>query len=221
MKHNLLFRIFFVALVSLSAPAFAQTKPFWNEIQQFRKKDSVAMPAPGGIVFTGSSSIRMWGDLETVYKDYNVINRGFGGSVIPQANEYLEDLVLKYKPRQVVIYSGENDIASGISAEQTSENFKILFSNIRNHLPKTAIAYVSMKLSPSREKFSSEVLKANGLIRDYLSKQKNAAYIDITSKMLDSNGKMRPELFREDMLHMRPAGYEIWVKAITPYLKKK
>lgn len=221
MKHKFLSPLFFILFLIASVPSFAQNKPFWNEIRQFQRQDSIAMPPKNGIVFTGSSSIRMWHDLEAVYKDYHVINRGFGGSVISQANDYIDELVLKYKPRQVVIYSGENDIASGATAEQTLANFSIFFGNIREHLPKTAIAYISMKLSPSRKKFSDEVIKANGLIKDYIAKQKNAVYIDIAAKMLDSNGEMRPELFQSDMLHMKPAGYEIWIKEITPYLKKK
>lgn len=223
MKHNFLFRIFFIVLafIGVSVQSFAQNKPFWNEIRQFQTQDSTAMPAKNGIVFTGSSSIRMWKDLETVYKNYGVINRGFGGSVIPQANDYINELVFKYKPRQVVIYSGENDIASGASAEQTLANFIAFFNNIRKGIPKTNIAYISMKLSPSRKKFSEEVIRANSMIKDFILKQKNAEYIDIATKMLDASGEMRPELFQNDMLHMKPAGYDIWVKEITPYLKKK
>src|SRR4051812_17257039 len=113
MKPTLIFKLLFIFLLTGSASVFAQNKPFWNEIQTFQKKDSVAMPAKNGIVFTGSSSIRMWKDLETLYKDYQVINRGFGGSVLPQVNDYVNELVIKYKPRQVVIYCGDNDIASG------------------------------------------------------------------------------------------------------------
>jgi len=221
MKHKFLSPLFFILFLIISAQSFAQNKPFWNEIQQFERQDSIAMPPKNGIVFTGSSSIRMWHDLEAVYKDYNAINRGFGGSVISQANDYINELVLKYKPRQVVIYSGENDIASGATAEQTLTSFSTFFSNIRKNLPKASIAYISMKLSPSRKKFSDEVLKANGLIKEYIAKQKNAVYIDIASKMLDSSGEMRPELFQNDMLHMKPAGYDIWIREITPYLKKK
>lgn len=220
MKHNFLFRLFFIALVSISVHSYAQNKPFWNEIQQFKHQDSITMPAKNGIVFTGSSSIRMWKDLETTYKDYNAINRGFGGSVLPQVNDYVNELVLKYKPHQVVIYCGDNDIAAGASADQVLASFTTLFNNIRKGLPRTSIAFISMKLSPSRTKFVPEVLKGNALIKEYIAKQKNAVFIDIASKMLDSKGEMRPELFQNDMLHMKPAGYEIWVKEITPYLKK-
>lgn len=221
MKHNFLFRLFFIALVGLSLHSSAQNKPFWNEMQQFQRQDSIAMPAKNGIVFTGSSSIRMWKDLETLYKDYQVINRGFGGSVLPQVNDNIDQVILRYKPRQVVIYCGDNDIASGASAEQVLASFTTLFNNIRKDLPKTSIAFISMKLSPSRTKFVPEVLKGNALVKEFIAKQKNAAFIDIASKMLDSKGEMRPELFQNDMLHMKPAGYEIWAKEITPYLKKK
>ncbi len=211
----------FVAFLGLTSCSYAQNKPFWNEINQFKKMDSVSMPAKNGIVFTGSSSIRMWTNLETLYKGYHAINRGFGGSVLTNVNDYRNELIIKHKPRQVVIYCGDNDIASGATAEQTFEIFKTLFNNLRTSLPKTNITFISMKLSPSRAKFIPDVLKANASIKGFIAKQKNASFIDITSKMLDANGEMRPELFQNDMLHMKPAGYEIWAKEITPYLKKK
>ncbi len=208
-------------LLFLSPAAFGQNKPFWNEIQEFKKNDNISMPPKNGIVFVGSSSLRMWKDLEETFKSYNAINRGFGGSDLANANDYIKELVLDYKPRQVVIYSGENDIATGVSAVDTYNRFVTFFINIRKGLPKATITYVSMKLSPSRAKFSEVVLTANASIKAYVAKQKNASFVDITSKMLDSKGNYRPELFQPDMLHMKPAGYDIWTRAITPYLKKK
>ncbi|MGY4386655.1 lysophospholipase L1-like esterase [Pedobacter sp. UYP24] len=208
-------------LLLLSPAAFGQHKPFWNDIQEFKKNDSITIPPKNGIVFVGSSSLRMWKDLEETFKSYNAINRGFGGSDLTNANDYIKELVFDYKPRQVVIYSGENDVAAGVSAVDTYNRFVTFFTNIRKGLPKTTITYVSMKLSPSRAKFSDVVLTANAAIKEYIAKQKNASFVDITSKMLDSSGNNRPELFQSDMLHMKPAGYEIWTKAITPYLKKR
>lgn len=217
---NKLFKTLALFLL-VSATAFAQNKPFWNDIQKFKRQDSTSMPPKKGIVFVGSSSFTMWKDLETVYKDYQAINRGFGGSTLKDANEYVNDIVLNYKPRQVVIYSGENDIANGAGAEETFNRFTTFFNHIRKGLPKTEITYVSMKQSPSRAKFSAEVAKANGMIKAYIEKQKRAGFIDVNAKMLDSNGAPRPELFLNDMLHMKQAGYEIWIKEITPHLKKK
>lgn len=210
-----------VLLLISSVTAFGQNKPFWNEVQQFKKNDSIAMPPKNGIVFVGSSSLRMWKELEDTYKSYKAINRGFGGSDLKQANDYIQELVLDYKPRQVVIYSGENDIAAGVSADDTYERFVTFFTNIRKKLPKANITFISIKLSPSRAKFSDVVLATNASIKAFIEKQKNAGFIDITSKMLDADGNNRPELFQPDMLHMKPPGYAIWTKEITPYLKKK
>jgi lysophospholipase L1-like esterase len=210
-----------IVLLLISVSAVAQDKPFWNEIKQFEHQDSIAMPPEKGIVFVGSSSLRMWKDLEDTFKNYNAINRGFGGSDLVYANEYINELVFAYKPRQVMIYCGENDVAAGATAEQTYERFVTFFKNLRKGLPKANLTFISMKLSPSRAQFSKAILTANAMIKDYLSKQKNTGYIDITSKMLDSNGASRPELFQADMLHMKPAGYEVWTKEITPFLKKK
>ncbi|ETZ24232.1 GDSL-type esterase/lipase family protein [Pedobacter sp. V48] len=220
MKHHFYFRLVFVLLVSLSVNSYSQEKPFWNDIQKFKHQDSISMPAKNKVVFVGSSSFTRWNDLETVFKDYHAINRGFGGSTLEQANAYIHELVFAYRPKQVVIYSGENDIATGTSVEQTYDRFVTFYNNLRKGLPKANIVYISMKQSPSRMKFADNVNKANTMIKAYMSKQKNAIFIDVNAKMLDSNGAPRPELFVEDMLHMKPEGYAIWIKEITPYLKK-
>lgn len=217
---NKLFKTLALFLL-VSTTALAQNKPFWNDIQKFKHKDSISAPPQKGIVFIGSSSFTMWNALETVYKDYDAINRGFGGSTLKDANEYVNEIVLDYKPRQVVVYSGENDIAGGVSADETLNRFMTFFNTVRKALPKTQITYISMKQSPSREKFSSEIEKANGLIKAFVKKQKRADFVDVNTKMLDSNGAPRPELFKPDMLHMQQAGYDIWIKEITPRLKKK
>ncbi|MEJ7560631.1 MAG: GDSL-type esterase/lipase family protein [Pedobacter sp.] len=216
-----LFRTIVLGLIVFTTTgALAQNKPFWNEIQDFKKQDSTKMPAAGGIVFVGSSSLRMWKNLESFYQSYKAINRGFGGSNLQQANMYINELVFPYKPRQVVIYSGENDIAEGTSAIETLNRLATFFSNIRNRLPEANIVFISIKESPSRAKFSDATVHANRLIKEYLLNYRNTKYIDVNSKMKTADGKLRPELFLKDMLHMQPAGYEIWIKEITPHLLK-
>jgi lysophospholipase L1-like esterase len=216
-----------VALFSTLAFLFTSTlyaqdsRPFWNEIQEFKHQDSLQMPAKHGIVFLGSSSIRKWVNAEADFKEYQVINRGFGGSTLAQAADYVDYLVLPYEPRQVVIYSGENDIASDhINAETTLMRCKTLIEKIRTGLPNVPIVFLSIKQSPSRTAYSDIVLQSNILIKDYLSKLPNARYLDVNSKMLDAKGGLRPELFQEDMLHMKPEGYAIWERELKPYLIK-
>jgi lysophospholipase L1-like esterase len=209
-------------ILSPSTDLFAQETmpPFWKEIQNFKKQDSLSMPPKGGIVFVGSSSFTRWKDLENVYKKYNAINRGFGGSRITQANFYINDVIFPYEPRQVVIYSGENDLAAGSSAVELLNNFATFFSNIRKKLPNTQITYISMKLSPSRVQYADATIHGNKLIKDFLSHYKNTSFVDINPAMKAKDGSLRPELFVKDMLHMQPVGYDIWIKEITPHLIK-
>ncbi|WP_345955827.1 GDSL-type esterase/lipase family protein [Mucilaginibacter sp. PAMB04168] len=206
----------------LFVTAQAQQKPaFWKEVQAFKKKDSLNMPAKGGILFIGSSSFTKWTDLETVYKSYGAINRGFGGSTLIDVNNYVKDVVFPYAARQVVIYCGENDVAAGASAIETLNRFATLFTSIRNNQDNVPIIYVSMKQSPSRTKYASAVIHANALIKEYLSHYQSTQFVDVDSKMHNKDGSLRPELFLSDMLHMKPAGYDIWIKELTPYLQKK
>ncbi|AHM60397.1 G-D-S-L family lipolytic protein [Flammeovirgaceae bacterium 311] len=192
---------------------------FWQEIQQYKLKDKQNPPPQGAILFVGSSSIRMWEDLETAFPGHVVLNRGFGGSSLRDLEYYLDDIVFPYKPRQIVIYSGENDIAGGnISAEELLKRFSDVFEEIRDEMPHVPIAFVSMKPSPSREEHMPELEEANSLVRNYLRTKPNTRYIDVYSLMLDKNGQPLEDIFLEDNLHMNEKGYQIWSEAIEPYL---
>src|ERR1700750_1682811 len=99
-----------VILVSL-VRAQEQHPPFWNDIQAFKKKDSAQMPPPNQILFVGSSSFTKWTDVQSYFPSYPIINRGFGGSSLPDVIRYENDVIFKYSPKQIVMYCGENDIA--------------------------------------------------------------------------------------------------------------
>lgn len=212
--------ILLLVTLFVSQTVFAQKRELWNEIENFIRKDSIAMPPKNGILFVGSSSFTKWKNLESTFKEYNAINRGFGGSTLRLANDYIDHLVYPYQPRQVVIYSGENDIAQDkVSAVETLNRFATFFTNIRNKYPFVPVMFVSIKESPSRKKFGETILHTNALIKNYLSNYSNTKYVDVNSKMLHK-GEPRPELFLQDMLHMKQAGYDIWIKEISPYLIK-
>jgi lysophospholipase L1-like esterase len=199
----------------------AQTSPaFWNDIIAFKKIDSADTPPTHNILFIGSSSFTMWKDVNTSFPGYSILNRGFGGSSLPDVIRYAYDIIFPYQPKQVVIYCGENDLANAdsSSAEEVANRFKTLFGMIRTNLPNTHIAFVSIKPSPSRASIQGKVKDANKKIKAFIGIQKKAAFIDIYDAMLDTKGEMREELYIADRLHMRPAGYAIWKKAIQPYL---
>ena len=180
------------------------------------------MPPTNAILFVGSSSFARWQDVGNYFPEYTIINRGFGGSILTDVIRYTYDIILPYQPKQVVIYCGENDLASvdSISSVEAYNRLKTLFGMIRTNLPKTNIAFISMKPSPSRANVQYKMKEANKLIKTFISAQINASFIDIYDAMLDNKGQMREELYVSDRLHMKPAGYAIWKKAITPFLLK-
>ena len=203
---------------------FAQDqKPaFWDDIQAFKKQDSDSFPPKNAILFIGSSSFTMWKDVQQYFPSYRIINRGFGGSSLPDVIRYANDIILPYQPKQIVIYFGENDLAASdtVTAKLVFNRFKQLFTIIRNRYPKVKVTYVSMKPSPSRQLLLSKMINGNELIKKYLSSKKRTSYVDVYKEMIDDEGKPRPDLFLDDNLHMNKTGYAIWHKFIEPHLLK-
>jgi len=222
MKDNkhLFKRLFFLMLIFSSSLFFAQEQPFRKEIQEFKTIDQTKGIPAKPILFVGSSSFTKWQDVNDYFPGKTIINRGFGGSRLLDLNYYANDLLDPYNPKQIVIYCGENDIATdNPTAAEVFERFKTFFGKIRQKYPRVPVAYVSIKYSPSREKFWPEVTEVNALIKSYLKTQKKAKYIDITKVMNDANGKLRTDIFLEDMLHMKPEGYRLWTSVMKSYLK--
>jgi lysophospholipase L1-like esterase len=201
----------------------AQEHPrFYEEIQQFKKQDSTSFPPANAILFVGSSSFTKWTDVQSWFPGYPIINRGFGGSTLPDVIRYANDIIFPYHPRQVVIYCGENDFeeADSPTVQTVFGRFKQLFQLIRRKMPRENIVYISMKPSPSRAGRMKKQEEVNKLAKNFISIQKNASFVDVYHKMLDKQGKPLPGIFLDDSLHMNAKGYTIWQKAIRPYLAK-
>ena len=96
-------------LIIFSIVKFAAAQPFAEEIAAFKKQDKINMPPKNAILFVGSSSFRMWTDVQDAFPGYTIINRGFGGSALPDLIRYTNDIIVPYKPKQIVIYCGDND----------------------------------------------------------------------------------------------------------------
>lgn len=220
MKIHLFRSLLLFIGVIFTSHCFAQ--PFADEIQQFKKQDASNPPPANAILFVGSSSFRKWTDVASYFPGYTIINRGFGGSSLPDLIRYAPDIIYPYHPKQVVIYCGDNDFAVDNSpgADTVFERFKTLFELIRANLPGENIVYVSIKGSPSRIQYREKIERANLLIQTYLSLQQHAVFIDVFHKMLNPDGSFMTDIFLEDMLHMNAKGYAIWQKAIAPYLLK-
>lgn len=206
--------------ISLIAPPKPGKHEQWDaEIAKLETKAAKRQDLVGGVVFTGSSSIKNW---KTLTKDFNgipVINMGFGGSELADAVYYIDRLVLQYKPRVVVVYSGENDINAGVPVRRVLEDLKQFIALVHKDDPATRIIVVSLKPSPVREKHLGKVRDYNRLASDYIKGIRNVEFADIFTPMLTSDGKFRDELYVSDRLHMTPAGYAIWTDILLPMVR--
>ncbi len=215
-----LFCLFTLSLIVCITTVRAQR--YQEDISTILKWDKMYAPPANPILFTGSSSIRKWDDLERTFSSYVVMNRGVGGTVTNDIIYYADKIIFPYHPRQIVLYVGENDLVEkGVTADTVFNRFKNLYKTIRNKLPDISIVYISIKPSPSRIQFLSTAKQANSMIKDFIAKQRKIAFVDIFNLMLDRNGNPRKELFVEDMLHMNGDGYAIWQKAVRPHLIQK
>jgi lysophospholipase L1-like esterase len=216
----------FVTLARKTVQAARGDPTFWEgEIRRFERKDRHGMPLSGGIVFTGSSSIRFWKTLEEDMAPLPVVNRGFGGSQIHQVTYYADRIILSYEPRVVVLYAGENDIAGAKfgkkkRAEEVLEAFKQFCEVVRAELPGVLIYYVSIKPPKLRLKLWPEMRKANRLIGKFAETEQGVHYVDVATAMLDAEGEPRKDLFRWDGLHMNELGYVIWASILRPILEE-
>jgi lysophospholipase L1-like esterase len=207
--------------IAAVAPASSAVDPRWqSSFEAFAAADAARAPLPGGVVFVGSSSIRLWNDLEQQFEDHvAIVKRGFGGSRMLDCAQHLQRLVLPYKPRLVVVYAGDNDLAEGRTPEQVLASFSEFVAGVRAALPETRIAYLSIKPSPLRQALLPKVRATNALIADYAAGTPNLDYIDVYSKMLDRDGRPRGELFQADSLHLNAAGYALWQGVIAGHLR--
>lgn len=172
------------------------------------------------ILFTGSSSIRMWSELKNDFPKHNVLNRGFGGSELTDLLYYAKPLILNYKPSRVFIYEGDNDINAGKSPEEILANADKLLTLLRAQLsPNVKIIFISAKPSVVRWHLKARYEEFNRQLKLWTATKKNVLYADVWTPMLDSKGDVRNDLFIEDNLHMNRRGYEIWKGVIAKFMR--
>ncbi len=207
---------------SPSAPQRQAEAPFAGEIAAFETADKQNPPPTGGIVFVGSSSIRLWTTLAQDLPGLPVINRGFGGSQIADSVRYADRIVLPYKPKMIVLYAGGNDLAAGKSPAQVLKDFQAFADRALTALPETRLVYMSINPSVARWSQEEKVLEANRLIQRFIqsdaAKPRKLTFLASHSRLLDAEGKPRPDILRADGLHLNAKGYREWTAILKPQI---
>lgn len=225
MKNSLLVhmaKLGMIVLVVVLCISGVWAQPFKEEIEQFKKSDSIVMPPNGQIVFAGSSSFTKWKDVAMYFPGYPIINRGFGGATLLDLIYFVDDAIIQYKPKQVFIYCGENDMADvdTVSPSTVLERFKLLHTILIKKLPETEIVFISIKPSIARWHLETKFIEANKIIEKYIATQKNIQFLDVHTFMLDQHKEVLKDIFIADKLHMNAKGYQIWQKRFVPLLMR-
>lgn len=195
------------------------TGPFAKEMQAFADQDKRQPPPAAPILFVGSSSIRMWKVADS-FPGLPVLNRGFGGSQISHVLQYFDRVVTPYKPRVIVFYSGDNDIAAGKTADRVADDFAEFVRRVHEKLPGTPVVVISTKPSVKRWKLIETIRESNARIAAMTKDDPLLHFVDVHPSMLDKEGQPRPELFLKDGLHMNAEGYKIWTDLVRPLVEE-
>jgi lysophospholipase L1-like esterase len=206
-------------LVATLAVPTVQAPPFEDEILKFEAEDRVRPPVEGGVLFVGSSSIRLWKSLAQDFPQYQTINRGFGGSAISDSVRNADRIVTPYKPRAVVFFAGTNDLWSRKSPETVLADYRAFVEKVRAKLPDVPIAYIAISPAPSRWSKIKEIRQTNAMVKAYTESTPSLRFVDTYSLMLNAIGGPRPELYVADNLHLSPQGYAIWKDAVGKVLE--
>ena len=220
-RHTLRLAVL-LALWAWSWPGSSQAQGVpdrWEEaIRAFEQSDRANPPPEGGIVFLGSSSFRRW-DLERSFPGKGLINRGFGGSQMADALRYLDRIVLPLKPRILLLYEGDNDLARGKTPETVESEFREMVARVHAALPATKIVFVGIKPSIRRWNLIGSIREANERVRTVTETNDLLVYIDVDAPLLGDDGEPRRDLFVDDGLHLSAKGYAIWTELVGPHLE--
>ena len=189
-------------------------------LRDFAAMDRLHPPRAGAVVFVGSSSVRLWQGLEGQFSGTVMLKRGFEGARLSDCIEHLEPLVVQYRPRLVVLYAGDNDLADGNPPREVLRRFVAFAERIQQRLPSARLAFISIKPSPARQELLQQARIANRLIASYVRGRPGLAYVDVFDAMLGSDGLPRRELFAPDGLHLNANGYALWRSALAPLVRR-
>jgi lysophospholipase L1-like esterase len=220
MYVKLLVTLSFVFSFEVKSQEYPDPLRFYNEIKSeldespFKKSDKPL------IVFSGSSSIRFWIDLDNDFIEYDILNRGFGGSIFSDLNYFINELIIKHNPDLIVLYEGDNDIAFNIPTKYIYDDFKKSYELIRKKNENVPIIYIAPKPSPARWDKKNKYDELNNLIKEFCKMNQRTYYFDTWSIMIDNEGNIPKKYFWTDMLHMNKSGYQIWKKNLKPLINK-
>lgn len=164
------------------------------------------------VVFLGDSLTAM-GLWQEWFPDYACFNQGVGGETTADLLKRL-DAVGEQRPDQILLLIGTNDIHTEVPDSQILANLRAILERIGEGSPANPsnAKVVVQGLLPRTLELKERI---DGLNREYatISEEYGAQFIDVTPALADQDGALRAD-FTDDMLHLTPPGYEVWVEVL-------
>ncbi|WP_396592033.1 GDSL-type esterase/lipase family protein [Allomuricauda sp. R78024] len=209
--------LLFLSVFTINAQ---ESLPFANEVKEVQQRvDSIWDSSMNTIVFTGSSSIRLWEDLQTRFPEHQILNTGFGGSQSSDLEHFLDELILNYTPIKVFIYEGDNDIIAKRKPKAIIGTMEDILEDLHQKRPEMEIVLISAKPSISRWHLKGRYKRLNKQLSKLASNTNGVEFADVWNIMLNKR-KLKTDLFIEDGLHMNVKGYDLWYEVIKNYMNK-
>lgn len=205
---------------SLQQAASLESGRWESAIRTFERMDKESPPPSQAVLMVGSSSFAMWRSAMEDLKPFTVINRGFGGSTLPDVLQYLDRVVVAYKPRLILLYEGDNDLAQHRAPGQFMADVKTFVERVKKALPAARILILTIKPSTSRWLLWPRMQEANRLVAEYCKTQEGVEPVDVGSVLLGNDGRPRSELYMGDNLHLNPEGYKLWAELLKLRIEK-
>jgi len=209
--------IFFLLVVLFSDAQ--DPNRFKDQVERLEKREYDFNPNKELLLFTGSSSIAMWKDVQERFPEYNVINNGFGGSHFSDLIYFYDELIENRNPDILFIYEGDNDVAGNKKPREIMDDAKKLHKMIREDFPAVKIVFIAPKPSVARWNLKEEYERVNKRLEKFANQKRNTEFADVWTAMLDENGTVYKDIFLEDNLHMNSKGYDIWEDVVREYLE--
>ncbi|MEK6547831.1 MAG: GDSL-type esterase/lipase family protein [Bacteroidota bacterium] len=209
-------KLLIALLLFVSMNLMAQN-PFEREIRAYEKQDSLSMPPKGQVLFFGSSSFRLWKSFDSDMKGMPAsINRGFGGSTLADALYYFDRMVVKYQPKWVIMYEGDNDLARGKTPQQIANEYDEFVARLAKQVPGAKLVFVAARPSLLRFPMVEKQKELNALIL-----AKGGYFIDMHAPFYLADGSLMTDIFVADKLHLNEKGYVIFAKQIQDFMIKQ
>ncbi len=204
--------------------AWMQThNSFVERTRQGREKKDI------NIIFLGDSITQGWGDdnagrkiWDARYAPLGAVNYGIGADSTRQIlwriqNGEVEGL----NPRLIVLGIGTNNLYddhNGGTDEEIALGIEAIVTSLRQKLPQTRILLLGI-LPRQNEYFGRRVANINRLIAR-LDDGQTVRFLDMGPQFQTEVGKVKPELYTTDQLHLARPGYQVWANAMRPLFER-